>query len=106
MEKRCDKHIHFLKHLAFTGDKRQKQILIHYATKEQIKCFLEILGNIIYGVIDITDKEKSFLKKSKESVLYLWDKQIDIEEKRTYMTSNILFVTKILDIGQNILKYL
>ena len=87
MDHRCSKHLYFLKFLVFNAQEGQRQISLEFASKEQIKCVIEVIGNILVGNIKIEDEAKESLKPHKQNLILLWKSDLDLEEKRQILVN-------------------
>lgn len=86
MFKRLTSNLHFINLLLDTDIKKiQKKVLIETTTTEQLKTILEIVGNVLYGNIPISDVSKRKLRKHKTLLQTLWHDRSTLSKKRKYV---------------------
>ena len=70
----------------------QKQFILKTLTKNQVQCIVEIVFNVMNGVIDITENDKKILKKRKRIIREVIRTHATLIERKRH----ILQIKKIL----------
>ena len=97
MDKHFDKQFSFLQFLVLSANKKQRVKLFEQASKEQVKCIIELAGNIINSILETSDSCKVFFRKQKTSLLYLWNARDSINNKKSFILSNLSLLHRVLD---------
>ena len=76
---------------------QQRQLLIKYATSEQLKSLIEIVTNVLYGVIPISTELIKKLKRYKKVIIDIGNKYIRKAEKKKkllHISSKLVLLLK------------
>lgn len=97
MGQRLDDNIHFIRLLIDPSTKRkQKKELIKTSTTEQLKTVLEVLGNVLYGNVQVDETAKYKLRKHKTFLKRLWHDRATLNQKRELVLHNFSVVNNVL----------
>ncbi len=82
MSKLVKKHVAFFQLLSTTTSRIQRRILLDTITKEQLRALVEIVVNLLRGVLPITPSRKADLGKHKNLLRTIGDKSVSLRKKR------------------------
>lgn len=80
------------------SDKKQALSLLEVINDKQVKVICEILLNIRYGIIPLSDAEKKMLKRNKTLIMTLTTKGSTLKSRKLTVVKNKVIVWKILKI--------
>lgn len=106
MSKLVRDNLYFLKAVAKTPSKRQSQMLLDTATKDQLLALTEVTMNVLHGVIPLAAPYKKQLAKHKRFIRQLGDKHVGLKQKRQSLCQRAAVVRKLLKACDKVLTTL
>lgn len=89
------KEYHFLS-LIYSTDDKQREALLKSMTMNQYKILVECIYNILYGVYEITPKEKSELSKYQTVIRRITSKELTHEQRKKLLVKNRFLLPHLL----------
>ena len=90
-------HLPFFE-LVATVAKKQCKSIMQSLSKEQVNAISEVLLNVRYGQIELTEEDKNTLKRKKSLICLLTTKKTALKVRRAKIAQHSTFISKVLNL--------
>ncbi len=92
MSKLVKKNVSFFRLMSTSSSRKQRRALLDTITADQLKSLIEIIVNLLEGVLQITSKRKSELGRYKTLIRTLGDKSVSLHRKQKLLRGRDLVI--------------